>query len=276
MNKEFHALAREAALAAEHLAIGVTALGKANYAFPAYYSQAFFALTIGFERSAKLALVVHHAIENKGRFPTEADLRRYGHNLNRLLARLDEISRVIHPTKEPHRHLPHTPIHLGVVEVLSDFANNVTRYYNLDLVAGSPSIANTQEPVAQWFDRVVTPILAAHYKEGIRQKHERNAQLIQELMGPHSMVSYTAESGTPLNSLFDASMQTAITSFATPYVRMYVMQIIRFVAVLISELGHLALRNGLQTVPYLSEFFAVFNNSDAYFKSRKCWSIHPR
>jgi len=64
MNETWQALAREAGLAAEHLAIGISALGKANYAQHAYYGQAFFALTIGLERAAKLALVVDHALEH--------------------------------------------------------------------------------------------------------------------------------------------------------------------------------------------------------------------
>src|SRR5262245_9371738 len=85
------ALAREAATAAEHLAIGATALGQANYAQDARYGQAFFALSVGIERSCKLALVVDHAVEHLGVFPTNEGVLRYRHNLRRLLDRLDEI-----------------------------------------------------------------------------------------------------------------------------------------------------------------------------------------
>jgi hypothetical protein len=53
MNKIWQAIAHEASLAAEHIGIGATAIGKANYA-DAYYAQAFFALTTGFERASKL------------------------------------------------------------------------------------------------------------------------------------------------------------------------------------------------------------------------------
>ena len=53
MTKLWYALQRESSLAAEHLASGVTALGKANYAQEYYLAQAFFALTIGLERCAK-------------------------------------------------------------------------------------------------------------------------------------------------------------------------------------------------------------------------------
>ena len=45
---EWHALGREAELAGEQLALGVTALGRANHAQQGLYTQAFFALSIGF------------------------------------------------------------------------------------------------------------------------------------------------------------------------------------------------------------------------------------
>ncbi len=71
MNKTWRALAREAGTAAEHLAIGISSLGRANYAQDAYYGQAFFALSIGLERASKLAFVVDHAL---GACPNNTDL----------------------------------------------------------------------------------------------------------------------------------------------------------------------------------------------------------
>jgi hypothetical protein len=93
MNETWQALAREAGLAAEHLAIGATALGKANYAQPAYYGQAFFALTVGLEQATTLSLVVDHALEHSGTFPQRNLLRAYGHNLEKLLEQTDEIAK---------------------------------------------------------------------------------------------------------------------------------------------------------------------------------------
>src|SRR5262245_16310650 len=66
MTPIWHAVAREAALAAEHLGSGATILGKANYAHHAHYGQAFFDLTIGIERAAKLAFVVDYALDHGG------------------------------------------------------------------------------------------------------------------------------------------------------------------------------------------------------------------
>jgi hypothetical protein len=42
----------------------------------------------------------------------------------------------------------------------------------------------------------------------------------------------------------------------------------------LTELGDQALRMRREEVPYLGEFFAIFNNSDEYFRSRRTWSIY--
>ena len=101
MNTLWRALADEAGLAAEHLAIGVTALGRANYAQRAYYAQAFFALSVGLERSAKLAIVVDHAVRSGGAFPSSAEMKAYGHKLDTLLECADTIASKMSPDATP-------------------------------------------------------------------------------------------------------------------------------------------------------------------------------
>ena len=85
LGPRWQAISQEAAIAAEHLCIGSTALSKANYAKHAYYGQAFFSLSIGLERAAKLSLAIDHATTHDGAYPTNAQLRQYGHNLHALL-----------------------------------------------------------------------------------------------------------------------------------------------------------------------------------------------
>jgi len=275
MNQTWQALAREAGLAAEHLAIGTSALQKANYAQHAYYGQAFFALTIGFERAAKLALVVDHALEHNGIFPSHHVLRAYGHNLKQLLEQADAIAERRGLSTAEHR-LPRRVIHAGIIEVLYNFASNITRYYNLDLVTRDPRTTKEDDPVRAWFELVIIPVLATHYRPRQKERQQSNARLIDQLLGAHTNVLYHTETSDLLDSVYEASMQTGITDFAKPYTRMYVMQIARFLANLLSELGYSAHRCQLETVPEMSEFFAIFNNSDRYFRQRKTWSIYHR
>ena len=263
------ALAREAGLAAEHIAIGVTALGKANYAQHAYYGQAFFALAIGFERATKLALLVDYALLNNGKFPANKYILRYGHDLKSLLIQVDKIAmqRNIH---DGWGKLPRSQIHDGIIGSLNDFATNITRYYNLDLVTDS---AKHDDPIKAWFDQVTLPVLDKHYTDRRKNRDTQNARLIESLLSEYSKVRFHDESGRLLDSLFEGAMQTSITEFAKPFTRMYVMQICRFLGIVLSELGRAAMPD-LEEIPYFGDFFAMYYNEDKYFKRRKTWSIY--
>lgn len=273
MNPILQALTREAGLAAEHMAIGVTALGRANYAEHAYYGQAFFALTIGLERSAKLALIVNHAVETGGTFPTTEEIRNYAHNLKGLLESADQIARNLGLTEAQDR-LPRSVVHEKIIAILTDFANNLTRYYNINLVTGDPRSTANRDPVGAWFEGVTLPILAEHYKERHRARDQQRASLFDHLASDHTLVLYHKETGEVIDTVYDASMQSAVSTFARPYERLYVLQIIRFMARLLSELGSVAQSKRLEQIPYLSDFFRIFNNEDKYLKNRKTWSIY--
>ena len=266
-------MSREAALAAEHMAIGVTALGKANYAHQAYYGQAFFALTIGMERVAKLAIVVHHALSNKGKFPNKKDIRKYKHNLCELLSRTEQIAQFLDIPNSLNR-LPESSIHEAIIRILSDFANNITRYYNLDIVTGNPNVGIHGGPIEVWYKRVINPIFEKHCSAQRRMKIKQNAKTIDNIISNLTYVHHTAETGEKVNSLYDASHRSSIQEATTPYVRLYVMQIIRFLAIVITELGLEAHNKRLQDIPYLGEFFTIFRNEDTYIKRRKTWSIY--
>jgi len=270
MNGIFQAIAREAALAAEHLAIGISALGKCNYAQQSYYYQSFFALSLGFERCAKISLLIDYALEHNGSFPSNKIFRQYGHNIRNLL----ELTDVIAERRNFRQRLPKSSIHNAIVDVLTNFATNITRYYNIEFVTGDPNIIQRKDAVEDWFEKVITPIINTHRSPRQRQRHEHNAQLANDLSEPIALVRHYAEDGNELNTPYKASLQTAIDNFAIPYSRMYVMQIARFIGNTLSELGDESMRCQLNTIPCLSEFFAIFNNPDAYFKRRKTWSIY--
>lgn len=273
MNATWQALAREAGLAAEHMGMGVSALAMANYAHKAHYPQAFFALSIGMERAAKLALVVDYAIQHKGVFPDNKQLRQYGHDLKSLLIAVDAISASGRLSANTRR-LPQSAIHDGIIDTLTEFASNITRYYNLDFVTNAPGVAQKVDPVASWFLRVVEPILAQHATAKRKNKVESNAAIIKALTGDITMVLHHSETGQTLDTVYDASRQTGMNKIAEPYVRLYVLQIVRFLGSVLSDLGYQAQVARLEDVPYLSEFFAIYDNDDAMLKSRKTWSIY--
>lgn len=268
----WNALAREAAISAEHLGNGAAILGKANYAHHAHYGQAFFALSTGIERGAKLALAIDYALSNGGDFPSPKALRDFGHNLRDLLIEVDNMAeRRGLPADE---RLPNTEIHEGIVSVLSEFASNITRYYNLDFVMGNVHRNAQGDPIGSWFSAVTMLIIKKHLTKKHHEKIENNARLIAELMQPVSHVSHTSESGDHLGTVYEASVQTGLIEFAGPYTRMYVLQIARFFSHVMSALTYSAYKEQMDFIPHLSEFFAIYNNNDTYLKSRKTWSIY--
>jgi hypothetical protein len=177
---EWYTLQREAELAGEQIASGVTALGQATYANKATYTQAFFALSIGFERLAKLIIVGEHLLTT-GQFPRDDVLRRFGHHIDKLLAECELVS-ARRRAGEDYAERPNTPIHRGIVETLSEFGR-LTRYYNLDLIAGGKA-EQLPEPLNAWWTRVGHPIIALHHTRNQKEKAQKRAAEMAALITP--------------------------------------------------------------------------------------------
>ncbi|MGR4865595.1 hypothetical protein [Caulobacter sp. LARHSG274] len=90
---EWKALHREASLVSQIIGSGATALGRASYGsgFGEYYT-AFFGLSIGIERLAKLILVADFAMDNGGTLPGQSVVRKYGHRIKSLVNDVDRIA----------------------------------------------------------------------------------------------------------------------------------------------------------------------------------------
>lgn len=107
-----------------------------------------------------------------------------------------------------------------------------------------------------------------------RSRIARNARVMESPISEFTMVRRHAENGSPLTSVHDVSFWARVTEITTPYVRMYVMQILRFLARVVSNLGDVAAKRRIEVIPNMSEFFAIFNNDDRCFERRKTWSIY--
>lgn len=142
----FIALQREAGIGAEMIGSGVTLLSKANSFSVGVYSQAFFDLTIGLERTAKLIVLLDYYFENGHTFFDDSTLKKkYGHDLKKLLAATKKVSDEL-VTKELYK-FPDTKLHEKFISFLSDFAKT-TRYYNLNILTNSGS--GQHDPIKTW------------------------------------------------------------------------------------------------------------------------------
>jgi hypothetical protein len=75
-SQQWHAVGREAELAGSQIALGVTALGRANHSRLGDYTMAFFGLATGLERMGKLIAIGDHAIAHRGQFPDNDFLKQ--------------------------------------------------------------------------------------------------------------------------------------------------------------------------------------------------------
>ena len=119
---EWHAIGRETALVRHLIGSGVTALGRANYADKkGEYYTAFFGLSVGLERLAKLILVADYVISNSGQMPEERVVRRFGHKLVELMQAANGVVEKYNLNLGYKR--PTTAISQQIVECLDAFAD---------------------------------------------------------------------------------------------------------------------------------------------------------
>jgi hypothetical protein len=265
-------LGREAELAAEQAACGITYLGKANHAQTGYYNQAFFALSIGIERIAKLAILADYAIENNGSFPSNDTLRKISHDIDKLLNYCDILSaKYRHGKKFAER--PNSEIHAGIIKTLNEFAKQ-SRYYNLNYITGEIS-PKAPEPISVWWQRVGQPILKKHYNEKKHKRDIEQAKLMNELLRDHVMVMHHDENGNNIDNMETFITHGAGTKIVQKYGQFYTLQIIRWLAFLIDDLSHIgAYKKRIEPLLGLNERFVIFMNEDSLFKGRKTWSIY--
>lgn len=161
---EWHALRREASLVSQLIGSGATALGRASYAegFGEYYT-AFFGLSIGIERLAKLILIADHAIDHNGALPDTKAVKAYGHKIRELVEKADQIANKHKLSLEYAK--PTDPICWAAVDCLASFAEaSKGRYANFEAI-GNPAFDPSNEPVGRFYTLCVVRWLADIFSE---------------------------------------------------------------------------------------------------------------
>lgn len=241
--EKWQAIAEEAATSAELIGSGVTMLATADDYRRADYWQAFFALSGGFERSAKLAMVVDAFVHDKP-VPTHKDLKDLGHGVLALVGQLNRIALELGHSSFSNL----DPIQTSMLTILDNFAEKLDRYYNFNVLVEAKG-ADRRSPIGDWLNLVTVPVLAKHRAKDLE-------------VNTHD--TFFNEFGLP-----------TWVRHARPWERMYLLQIARSIAELMDELGTRAMGKDSR-VPYLRDFYAVYFNEDSYFRSRKKWTIYHR
>lgn len=259
----FIALQREAGIGAEMIGSGVTLLSKANSFSSGIYSQAFFNLTIGLERTAKLIVLLDYYFKNGHTFYDDGTLKKqYGHDLEKLLQAARQASSEL-VTEEMYK-FPDTQLHKKFIAFLSEFAKT-TRYYNLNLLTKTG--VGQSDPIRTWSVDIGGMILK---KYPMKQKSKTPDEII-ELMEPHILVRGSAEDHSPIGSLRDAADNAHRSEHINKYGRLLALQITRAMAETLSELRMKAYTERADDIPDMNDFFRVYLNNDKFFLSRKTW-----
>ena len=271
---DWQALHREASLVSQILGSGATALGRASYGsgFGDYYT-AFFGLSIGIERLAKLILVADHVLDHNGSLPDQKLVRSFGHRLKELVRRVQEIAKKRSlSTDFPE---PTDPICDAVINCLDAFADaSRGRYANFQAI-GNPGYNPEDEPVNKWWAEVVGPILAKHYhgtraEAGVKQR----ATVIDTMIGDKSMVLFSNEEGALMTDVAGASERTGQTKFAQKYGRFYTLTVVRWLAAVFDDLTHTAgYAPGMESLFGHYEFFQTFTVDNSFLLNRKVWPL---
>lgn len=267
MTEIFYRLLDEASFTNDMLRAGVTQIGQANYTRKGMYFQAFTSLSTGLERIGKLCLILDYYIQNQSNFPNSKYLKNeIGHNLLKLQEKSIEI--VNKYSFELKFSKKFEDIHSSILRILSDFSMG-DRYSNINFISNQKE----NDPIAEWNRYVDNLLFERKVSKFKKDKILLGAKIAGKLLGPYSSVLHTSESREKLNDIESSSYQTGKTEAVAPYRRLYVLHIVRYWSELIRKLQweaqDIERKFNKEDIPFFSEFFAIFYNSDSYLKTRK-------
>jgi hypothetical protein len=270
---EWHAIGREAALVRSLIGSGVTAQGRANYANQSgEYYTAFFGLSIGLERLAKLILVVDHAISNGGQMPHQQVVKKFGHKLVDLTNIVDTLLRKHQLSLEFSR--PTDAVSAKIVECLDAFADAGRGRYANFASLGDPNLSQ-EEPIRKWWGEVAELILRKHYYgKQVQARVEARAQDIDAMISPFSLVRYISETGDPMQDVLSSSIRTGQTAIVQKFGRYYTLTLARWLAEVFSDLSRTACYNhNIDAFFGVWEYFQSYTVEDSFLKTRKVWPL---
>ncbi|WP_417686385.1 hypothetical protein [Pseudidiomarina gelatinasegens] len=270
---EWHALGREAALVRHLIGSGATALGKANYADQiGEYYNAFFGLSVGLERLAKLILVADYAIANGGKMPNEKEIRKFGHNLLRLTNAVDSI--VLDQGLALTYSRPTTEVSSKIIDCLDAFADARRGRYANFVSLDDPNFSR-EEPIGKWWNEVAEVILKQYYYGKFRQKRvEARAEIMDMLMSPISIICHTDENQNSMQDVRSASIRTGQTEIVQRFGRYNALVIARWLSEVFSVISFKACyQHGVRGFFGIDEYFYTYTVDDQLLKSRKKWPL---
>lgn len=268
---DFLLLQQEAFLARSSFLSGLNALRNANVsdAEKGRFYEAFFMLSIAFERLMKLIVVCHHMANNRLQPPSNATLKSAGHNLVALYETCRAISEA--EMQKPAEFVSSGEREHEILEFLSEYAKG-SRYYNLDAIStGVQSV----DPLAAWWKILGSEIMSS-VSSAKREKIEQESIQYCDKMGAAGFTLLRGLDGQ-LMTMLEVVAYPRFVAAAAPH---SVWRIIRIAAPLYSLSWHVtdvahkyevSVGRDYPIVPYLYEFFPFLGLDRDTVLSRKTW-----
>ncbi len=270
-NKEWLSIRKECRLARELLGSGINSLRSANYADgEGHYYNAFFGLSIGLERLAKLILITDHIIQNDGVLPPPQTTRNYGHKLTNLLKRVNDIS--IERGLELTCPCLGNNISIKIVSCLHSFATaGEGRYFNFSSLF-NPNFEPDLEPIKKWWQDVAEFILAEHYFDR-EIKMSDNTRNVLELMEKDHSLFYTNEVGKIMGDRNEILEWDRRTQIVQQFGCFHTLTIVRWMACVFIEISKNNIEQQNNILFEHSKYFIGFIQSDEHLKITKHWPV---
>ncbi len=237
------------------------------------YYTAFFGLSVGLERLAKLILVTDHALSNNGQMPHQKVVSRFGHKLLDLMNAAEGVVPKRELTLAFQR--PTNTVSVKIIGCLDSFADASWGRYANFAALGDTDLGAVFEPIRKWWTEVGEPILQEHYYGKRAQVDvEAQAQQMHQCLSDSTYVFHVDESGHSIQDVFSASVRTGQTELVQQYGRYYTFTVVRWLAEVFLKLSRSACYvHDVDAFFGVWEYLESFTVGDNFLKTRKIWPL---
>lgn len=266
-------LEQEGLLAQACLCNGLTALRRANLGDKkGLFYSAFFELSIGFERTLKLVLILDHMAWNQLVPPDSRTVEDYGHKLRALFDATKVICAMRSLSALDGFQADSLPI--AILGFLDDFAHPGGRYSNINKLTGHKH-QSMADPIVQW-GGIANRIMREHATPRERKRAELNGQKANVAFG-NAAASLISDLNQQLMGVALLHVRAFELDAAAKHAVYALVTLIAALREVIDSLCDSAWkaspagRSGVPVVPYMKEFFQFARPDRQYVMRKRMW-----
>lgn len=270
----FHVLEQEGFLAQACLCNGLTALRHANLGEnqKGLFYSAFFELSIGFERTMKLIVILDHLGRHNLIPPPKNTIEGLGHGLVRLFAEAKKIGSSF-GNDALDEHGP-SSLSFRIIEFLDGFAHTDGRYSNINRLVGKPTTSKP-DPLAAW--RQLTQVILRDFaSDRERDRVEAEGRLLSEQIGS-KMFTVISDLNQTTPDFQNLISSVTTIDIAGKYATAALVKLIVSLRIILEAVTHRAdeesqkVHGDLANIPAMGEFFDFAWEEPSVLRRKRRW-----